>query len=1087
MPAQWLYMLEDGSLVPPTGSGATVTVNGASPTNPIVARIAFWTDDETCKINLNTAAGDEWNLVPSAGNGFINGSFWDVPRATTLQEVKLALNQPARREFQRYPGHPGTTYLSAAFPGLTRDDLATIVPRMGPGGSEGGTRSVGTASPITLDNDRLYATEDELLYRPGRTANPGITPDELERARFFITTNSRAPEENLFNKPRVAIWPISQQDNPQHRTTFDRLIAFCATLETATGEKPYYFQRGDADSPTSDLTAIARNQQLLTYLKSLTASAIPGFGGNFVAKYGPDRNQILTEIIDYIRSTNLFDELLAVENNPNFKPGDSITGGGQFTDGRGAVNELQPGHGQVAPLRNGGDDTQGFGRFVTLSEIGLHFVCVGTGEQPTTAGGSSPEGKRFLSNTPIAEGLGAGTPYNRFLSRKLAANERLIEAILLPELFNPAVGYTQYAPAFTLEIVGADQLELDGKSLGFPAIAQASYDKELRGFAHARAWGGSLGVNYPLMDRALPARVTDAGGQAIQADQNWTPVNSYPFVSIPLIVTYSPGSNTMAFDGGAFDLKIYTGTTPPGQTPDQAKLVQTIHLDFPAATIPAPELRVADMPAESNLSAIQTWGVGRNPAWSTDVNNPGRMQKATEVPNSGGWRAGSYIFDEDVVRSLQPPHGDYRLVAARHEVPVDTFQPHVDYFDPARSRAHNFINVWRTDWVNGNSLATDKSKYLTSGGNYDLNHWPDYPKQTPGTGLPSAVAQKYTDAPKPAGTGDFDSAMSFIQDGPYINKVDEGNTYLQNNDPNKAPYFDSGERQVGTGSGFFSPNRILPSAVMFGSLPTGIKANIPWRTLLFRPRPGHFGATNPPDYTLLDLFWMPVVDPYAISEPFSTAGLVNMNYALAPYGYIERSTAVRAVLRPEQIYAPPNSAISNYKSHNNYSQNRFPSRLPIDVRSPSSKTTGTLSQFEQRFAAGKIFRSASEICSLALVPEGETVSGMTAFRNAHALAGDNAIERSYANVYPRLTTKSNTYRVHVVAQAVQNAAGTGANFGQFNPTRDVVLGEWRGSYLVERTIDQSAATIPDFATAPFGDTLSGHHRFRILNVRQFQQ
>ncbi len=75
----------------------------------------------------------------------------------------------------------------------------------------------------------------------------------------------------------------------------------------------------------------------------------------------------------------------------------------------------------------------------------------------------------------------------------------------------------------------------------------------------------------------------------------------------------------------------------------------------------------------------------------------------------------------------------------------------------------------------------------------------------------------------------------------------------------------------------------------------------PWQTLLFCPNPASeannsgapihpgFGwtasaATNappykiPPDHALLDFFTMPIVQPYAISEPFSTAGKVNMNY-----------------------------------------------------------------------------------------------------------------------------------------------------------------------------------------------------------------
>ena len=62
MPTRWLYVLEDGSLVVPNDSSAgnnEISFSGDSlPTedNPIVGRIAFWTDDESSKVNINTAS-----------------------------------------------------------------------------------------------------------------------------------------------------------------------------------------------------------------------------------------------------------------------------------------------------------------------------------------------------------------------------------------------------------------------------------------------------------------------------------------------------------------------------------------------------------------------------------------------------------------------------------------------------------------------------------------------------------------------------------------------------------------------------------------------------------------------------------------------------------------------------------------------------------------------------------------------------------------------------------------------------------------------------------------------------------------------
>ena len=46
----------------------------------------------------------------------------------------------------------------------------------------------------------------------------------------------------------------------------------------------------------------------------------------------------------------------------------------------------------------------------------------------------------------------------------------------------------------------------------------------------------------------------------------------------------------------------------------------------------------------------------------------------------------------------------------------------------------------------------------------------------------------------------------------------------------------------------------------------------------------------------MDLFWMPEVEPYAISDCFSTAGKINMNYQIVPFTYITRNTALYCLI-----------------------------------------------------------------------------------------------------------------------------------------------------------------------------------------------
>ena len=319
MPVRWLYVLQNGSLVAATGNGTSASVAGAGPANPIVGRIAFWADDDTCKVNINTAGGG------------VNAddTYWDTPRSYTQTDVyNYGLCQPVQHEYQRYPGHPGSVMLSAVLPrsGWTLSDYMNITPRMTFGGSQGGTVAVdNVAAPISSPpkTDRLYSSVDEMVFDKTRTERADLSKAVIDSRKFFLTAHSRAPELNLFNLPRIAIWPIyklsaSGATDSLRTTAFDRLIAFCSSTGTTGNFQPYFFQRANAYDPTADIS-LPRNDQLFQYLHFLTSQAIPGFSGDFYTKYTADRDQILMEIFDYVRTTNLND--------------DNLTNGCRFTSG----------------------------------------------------------------------------------------------------------------------------------------------------------------------------------------------------------------------------------------------------------------------------------------------------------------------------------------------------------------------------------------------------------------------------------------------------------------------------------------------------------------------------------------------------------------------------------------------------------------------------------------------------------------------------------------------------------------------------------------------------------------------------------
>jgi hypothetical protein len=105
----------------------------------------------------------------------------------------------------------------------------------------------------------------------------------------------------------------------------------------------------------------------------------------------------------------------------------------------------------------------------------------------------------------------------------------------------------------------------------------------------------------------------------------------------------------------------------------------------------------------------------------------------------------------------------------------------------------------------------------------------------------------------------------------------------------------------------------------------------------------------------------------------------------------------------------------------------------------------------------------------------------------------------------RLTTKSNTYNVHYRAQVIRQSPlspvnpgmrRTDAEFAIFDSSVDKMVGEYRGSSIVERYIDPNDTRIPDYAARSGGsldlgrppatmETLDKFYRFRVVSEKRF--
>jgi uncharacterized protein (TIGR02600 family) len=313
------------------------------------------------------------------------------------------------------------------------------------------------------------------------------------------------------------------------------------------------------------------------------------------------------------------------------------------------------------------------------------------------------------------------------------------------------------------------------------------------------------------------------------------------------------------------------------------------------------------------------------------------------------------------------------------------------------------------------------------------------------------------------------------------------------------------------------------------------------------PKQDHFGFALPRDHLWLEFFRMPVVEPAGLADPVSTEGKVNMNYAIQPFNYIKRKTSLAGVFASEELLTVPNVVVGEEgRGQHPYKEGEGWGRLYDKTRDQGGtlrakslrtwiNTDETLRQFDRLFGAPgsntapQIFRTASQICEQWLVP-GRAVAGNppvygvvnikledapqwfnpdrngVAGTRSFGLVGDNARERPYTNIVARLTTKSNTYNVHYRAQVIRQSplspvnAGqrrTDAEFAIFNAEADKMVGEYRGSSIIERYIDPNDTRIPDYAfKASSGDlnldnpsasvdTLDKYYRFRVVSEKRF--
>ncbi len=627
--------------------------------NPVVGRMAFWADDETSKVNINISGGvskkDVTDFNKKHGTALQEtdypGSFWDTPRFYTFFDRgnivpndlpgageylttpdgkpgnSLAFSQAVNGEFQRCPGHPATNSMGVIFKEfLSSEQIYQITPKLFGGGAASsmgginpkrllapgaGGASELVASPLLRKDERLYASVDEFLMSPlwshtagrglndERTGAPNVlTPELLEKTRFFLTANSRAPDLNLYGRPRVALWP--QNRDPERRTSTDNLLAFCSTIGTAGASeagkvKPFYFQRsnpwsGSWDFDSTDiLSGTKRNRFLLEgYLRKLTQAPVPGFGdpalskfgsgaSSFAAKYGAlNHAQVLVEMMDYIRTVNLRD------STQDLRLG--------LTNPAKNAFKFSP-YGLVVPsrvqLKDLSTQLVGTGRFPQISEVSLVLYHAGYVGKYRDKDGVDRAASGIGAAVLSAENLAKNFPANKWYADTkpplyngsanpdndlrpvpvvidggtlcpLTPTHSLIKAFLLLEWYNPMQGYAptksfgwpggaeKTINRLAVSISGLEGFQYDGLPLNFPSGTQT----ESLWYGPERVWGGrnsggpeGFGHIFLLPQSNSLAAVlspTDTKTGKKSGEKNWYQFQAEMPIAVPIPDLQSP-------------------------------------------------------------------------------------------------------------------------------------------------------------------------------------------------------------------------------------------------------------------------------------------------------------------------------------------------------------------------------------------------------------------------------------------------------------------------------------------------------------------------------------------------------------------
>ncbi|MCB1211276.1 MAG: Verru_Chthon cassette protein A, partial [Verrucomicrobiales bacterium] len=843
MPVMWLYVLSDGTLITPQSGGADGKVRFDSskfqsraglPKPTIVGRIAYWTDDESCKVNVNTAS------EPSP---------WVQPHTSGPRERDYAESEPARGEYHRLSGHPAFTALAPVFRGMgTPNPEPMMVPVSQPlmsrgvndfknhidlihgliprgneldTGTEHGTQPLTPNSTLATERRfRLFADLDEMLFNTGGSGDEnrmrngagstlpgGFTMDQadIRRGRFYLSTHSNSPELNPFNLPKISLWPV--MENPSARSRFDDEMALAATLGGVPGTTPrpiYALQRADiwsgsgatgsSQSRHADRT-ISRNQALYNYLLEMTGdtnSSIPGFAANFDDKLGlANRDQVLTMMFDTMRwianpENAWTDDGDTFEYLPPTDPSRNpqLTGAASAVPMARATNATTSG------------EVKGLGRFPTISQVALILVATDAETNPSYDE-NNPNSAYFKDDD--------GDGYADKITK--------MRAFFIVEPFNPNPGHPAVSPTLRYQIEMPTDFTVDGRGLnlanggtiGAPVCLRASFSPSFTGVLGNRQLGGNASAYS-----GMASLFVTGNGVARKALGFMDEDLEFPWASSSetTFATAHESNQPLQFVGSEISIHIRTAEG----SPTSSEIIQTVKVDFSQLAadtanihFPCPKLKASKPEADEEKDPRNIWS---RFAFEADARVGAEPQGVHQ----------RIIRPGDVVRAMEIDPlsacgGDMRLVAAQKEVPSSWFRP----VRPATATLSSLPGSNTTPDSPELHHLRDGAYTLAGQMGYSwggAGQAPDTTVPQPtfltgGTLLPGVAPAPYCVSAVPPSLqgalvpsdpgnltanlrlGDWNTGAGILEDGPYASDLDLGNAITELSGSRSDPYADS--------------------------------------------------------------------------------------------------------------------------------------------------------------------------------------------------------------------------------------------------------------------------------------------------------